>query len=212
MKTHSNPTPREHFSFVLNIENHQVFLFGGYYCTPLCDAEYNYNQLFRLGLNDLKWTIVELVGESPKGRCMHSMEIINGLLWVFGGKWMNNNKTEVFNDLWHVDVDITAPKLKWTKTQVSGKGPCARYAHASCSFRDKYAIHGGNDVNDETLDDLFILCTASLNWTRITLKLIGDKNVVMGRYHHTMVAADDALYILGGRNSNYTKDIELSFA
>ena len=133
MKTHSNPTPREHFSFVLNIENHQVFLFGGYYCTPLCDAEYNYNQLFRLGLNDLKWTIVELVGESPKGRCMHSMEIINGLLWVFGGKWMNNNKTEVFNDLWHVDVDITAPKLKWTKTQVSGKGPCARYAHASCS-------------------------------------------------------------------------------
>jgi hypothetical protein len=95
---------------------------------------------------------------------MHSAKVINDALWLFGGKWMVDCTTEVFGDLWAIHLNAGAEDLRWNQLSTIGKGPCARYAAATTSFRDKFVLHGGNDEQDVTLEDMFILDTNKLSW------------------------------------------------
>ena len=146
---------------------------------------------------------------------MHCTQIINGILWLFGGKWMLENNQEVFGDLWAIDLNESTDYLKWNLSEeCSGKIPCKRYAAAHNSFRDKLVIHGGNDENDNTLDDMFIFCVSNMNWTKVEINF--DKNdierPIFGRYHHTIEVAGKNIYILGGKHSDHSKDVHISFA
>ena len=216
VKTINTPTPREHFTFNLANDINYGFLFGGYYCTPDLEAEYNYNQLFSFNLKTLTWVYLQIpMGKLPKGRCMHCTQIINGVLWLFGGKWMLENNQEIFGDMWSIDLNESTDYLKWNlEDNCSGKVPSKRYAAAHTSFRDKLVIHGGNDENDRTLDDMFIFCVSNMNWTKVEIHF--DKNQVerpiIGRYHHTIEVAGKNIYILGGKHTDHSKDIHVSFA
>lgn len=72
-------------------------------------------------------------------------------------------------------------------------------------------LHGGNDEQDVTLEDMFILDTNKLSWTRIIIKFSDQiERPIIGRYHHTMEVCDSYIYIIGGKNSNGSP--ELTFA
>ena len=216
-KTFNTPSPREHFSFSIDMSNHHAFLFGGYYCTPECDAEFNYDEQYRLNLKDLEWRKVDAEITSdvkPKGRCMHTTEIINGILYQFGGQVMTDFTTEVLGDQMRIDVDRTANELTWEIATTSGLPPCPRYCHASTYYNVKMVIHGGNNSKHQTIDDMYILCTMNLNWTKVnqTFNAKDPGNAILGRYHHSLEASDDSLWVQGGVHSEHKKNMELSFS
>lgn len=58
---------------------------------------------------------------------------------------MVESATEIFGDLWCIDLNESSDCLKWNEVKPMGEGPIARYGAANTCFRDKFVIHGGRD-------------------------------------------------------------------
>lgn len=50
----NRPSPREKPSLCL-LGKHALILFGGYYCSPNTESEFNYNDTYLLNLENLEW-------------------------------------------------------------------------------------------------------------------------------------------------------------
>ena len=113
------------------------------------------NQLSILNLATQKLSAGSEEYPAPESRSFHSMSLVNGKFYVFGG--INGNK--YLNDVWVFDP----AKGSWTTINTIGTIPSGRYAFATASQGDAIAVWGGSDFIG-LKNDLYIFKVFSSTW------------------------------------------------
>jgi len=84
------------------------------------------------------WTKLELGDDvRPPSRAGQTVSLVGESLFVFGGCHIS----DVFNDLW--TLDLSQPKPKWRELRVSGTPPAPRVGHAAVALGDRIVFSGG---------------------------------------------------------------------
>merc|ERR1712086_1121400 len=124
-----NKTPgaRGGHTMTLDSTETRIIMFGGQHPGP--DECFLYmTDLHVFDVETLEWFSPRVTGKLPPPRSFHSAFCIETRFFVFGGSGPNGSK---YNDVWCLNLETSI----WSKVQVAGKPPCARYWHSS-------AVHG----------------------------------------------------------------------
>jgi N-acetylneuraminic acid mutarotase len=163
------PPIRERHS--ASIIGKKVYIFGGY-CRG---AELYYNTLYVFESETLTWTQIEARGNIPERRCGHSASVVDGKIWIFGGR-TKTKKSLLFdsegtgviykNDLYCYDPTAN----EWYRYEPRGIGPSGRALHASAVVGRKIYIFGGANSSGHGNDtsgfcDLYELDIDAMCWT-----------------------------------------------
>jgi N-acetylneuraminic acid mutarotase len=106
-----------HTSNVLRFQNQQYMMIVG-----------NSNENYFFNLDDEKWVEFKIKTKKPKPRIHHSSSVHNNMLYIFGGKSLNEELL-TFSDLWRFDIS----KLEWK--EISFSNPLnPRFAVIQLSF------------------------------------------------------------------------------
>lgn len=140
-------------SFGSGTKDSKIYVFGGFRGK---DGEFS-NKIIEIEISTEPPALKELSREftSPQSRYFHSMHLISGQFYVFGGR----NHKNIYNDLWMFD-----PVSKtWTSVQTAGNIPSARFAFAANSQGDALVVWGGED-NIGLVNDLYIFNAITAVW------------------------------------------------
>jgi len=158
------------------------------------------NCVWIMDLTDHKWNRLETTGEIPSSRLGHVAEIIVDNLWIFGGR--NNNKEEL-NDLYSLNLISGI----WKKINAGGDLPQGRSYHSSDISGSNLIIFSGCGVQESgkscRLNDLFMLDTSSLVWTK---KGTSSTLVPLVRGGSNIVAKGTKAYVFGGFSGKQLDD------
>ena len=146
-------------SFGITTKGSTIFVFGGY------KTQHGQltNLLYQFETENSKFEILSNDFLSPPARYFHSMNLISGEFYVFGGR----NYDTVFSDLWKFNPEAST----WAPVQTIGKIPPARYAFAAKSQGDALAIWGGQNKIG-LLNDMYIYNSLKNSWLLIEPKTI----------------------------------------
>lgn len=144
---------RDSFAYVL-VED-SIILFGGFDAVTSAPT----NDLAALSISERSLTTIAKNYLAPDQRFSHSMNLINGKFYLFGGKGDN----KYFNDLWVYDHLSNL----WSASSSLGNIPSSRADHAADSQGDTLVIWGGEDALG-LRSDLFIFNAISNYWYLIT--------------------------------------------
>ncbi|CAG9326896.1 unnamed protein product [Blepharisma stoltei] len=145
--------PRDSFAYVL--ADSAFYIFGGY-----SSNEGIMNDLVKFDLtqNPVTYTILSDLYTGPDSRESHSLCVMDGLLYLFGG----TNGNSFVNDLWVYDPDTDL----WESVKAEGTTPSARSGHAASSQGDVMIIFGGKD-DSGYLNDMYQFNTLSNQWQEV---------------------------------------------
>ncbi|KAF9575273.1 hypothetical protein EC968_003625 [Mortierella alpina] len=169
----------------LTIVNDKLYLFGG----RLIQSRLMTNSLYILNLIDFHWEnvseIVNIpptraigdpgaeeeheVGSPPTERYFHSANAYKNSIVIYGGMGPSATFVEgqpqdlvVFDDIKILDLEL----LQWRQVQIpsSPHAPKPRYAHLSSISGSKLVIVGGQDINNQYIEEICVLDLDSLQW------------------------------------------------
>eukprot|EP00249_Psilotum_nudum_P013942 c24589_g1_i1 orf=335-1936(-) len=150
------------------------------------------------------WSKPMVKGTPPSSRDSHSCTTVGSCLYVFGG---TDGKCPL-RDLYILDTVTNT----WSKPETQGEGPAPREGHSAALIGHQLFIFGGcgkssDDSEEIYYNDLFILDTARLIWTRATTKGIPPTP----RDSHTCSAWNNKLVVLGGEDASdsYLSDVHI---
>ncbi|CAO3607922.1 unnamed protein product [Mucor fragilis] len=151
----------------VNVIDDKVYVFAG----RLATSRKMTNYLYILDLNTLCWTrhIPPPDSDSPpKARYFHSTSVYKNQLIIFGGMGHSRISSEglcVLDDVAVLDIDT----MCWKKQiiQPSLYSPQARYAHLSSIAEDKLLIVGGQDLDNNYLDEMNVLNLKTWEWEQV---------------------------------------------
>eukprot|EP01062_Namystynia_karyoxenos_P055087 TRINITY_DN457_c0_g2_i1.p1 TRINITY_DN457_c0_g2~~TRINITY_DN457_c0_g2_i1.p1 ORF type:complete len:514 (+),score=146.62 TRINITY_DN457_c0_g2_i1:99-1640(+) len=133
---------------------------------------------------------------TPSLRWNHTAVVIGRSILIFGGE----NDTKLHEDLCRFELDL----LTWTDIEassLSGKTPCARYAHSACAWRRKMVIFGGS--SQAHLNDTWAYDSDSNAW--MEFETAGDRP--SPRCGHASAILGDRLWVFGGLSQNFRNDL-----
>lgn len=186
----------------VDIIEDKVYVFAG----RLASSRKLTNYLYVLDLNTLSWSRHIPPPDSdkpPKVRYFHSTSIYKNQLIIFGGMGYNSrNSSEglcVLDDVMILDIET----MCWRKTEIEPSlySPQARYAHLSSIQEDKLLIIGGQDLDNNYLDELNVLNLKTWEWEQVKTL---DKHV--GAYRSVAVAAPSGVRIPPSTTINTTEE------
>jgi len=163
------PPVRERHS--ASLVGKKIYIFGGY-CRG---SESYYNTVHVFESESLTWTQMEPLGYPPERRCGHSASVVDGKIWIFGGR-VKVKKGGLFdtegagvqyrNDL-HCYDPVTN---EWYRYEPRGVGPSGRALHAASVVGRKIYIFGGANSSGSRNDssgfcDLYELDIDTMTWT-----------------------------------------------
>ncbi|XP_078415496.1 uncharacterized protein LOC144691353 [Cetorhinus maximus] len=150
--------------------------------------------------SDLTWEIIPQSGYIPSSREGHSMCVVKGKIYLFGGR-SHNLVEECLPGMYCFDIE----SLTWEKLQINGIAPCT-LNHSAAMVGNNIFVFGGIQ-NGDVSDDLFMFNTVSLTWTPV--KTIGLTPTP--RCTHTFATVGERLYLFGGSTVEnlYYKDIHV---
>jgi len=123
-------------------------------------------------------------------------ELSDGSFLVFGG-FVNGSRTNELAKFSMADSGsqvISAQMLQENSTQ--GNLPKPRASHSSTAWNDKLYVFGGQDDDNNKLEDIWEFDTASGSWREIQIQE-GDVKPLC-RSGHTAVTYADKMWIFGG--------------
>ena len=82
-----------------------MYIFGGFVNGDRANSVYKYH------FQASEWTKCDVKGSLPAARAGHSAVVVNGQMYIFGGK---DNNDKMLNDLWRLDLNTEA----WEQVQV----------------------------------------------------------------------------------------------
>jgi N-acetylneuraminic acid mutarotase len=146
-------------------------MFGGY-CRG---AETYYDTLYMFESETLTWSKIEPKGIPPERRCGHSASVVDGKIWIFGGRvktkktgfWDSERAGVVYKNDLHCYDPVTN---EWYRYEPRGIGPSGRSLHTATVVGRKIYIFGGANSSGNRNDtsgfcDLYELDIDTLCWT-----------------------------------------------
>jgi len=145
-------------------------------------------------LQRMAWESKDVRGKKPRARYMHSAELAEGKVFVYGG----SDGTKSLNDVNVLDVAT----MLWSSPLCSGSVPPGLQAHSCTLVGEKLFIVGGMSVtlDDEAhtfvkySNDVYVLNTSSMGWSRLQQK--GE--LPKPRAYHAAAVVGTFLVLLGG--------------
>ncbi|XP_067838423.1 rab9 effector protein with kelch motifs [Heptranchias perlo] len=196
------PCPRH--GHALAVAGNIAFIFGG--CSTVCMKVSNppkyFSDFYMLTVtpSDLTWEVIPQSGYIPSSREGHSMCVVKGKIYLFGGH-SHHLVEECLPGMYRFDIE----SLTWEKLQINGIAP-STLNHSAALVGDNVFVFGGIQ-NGAVSDDLFMFNTVSLTWTPV--KTIGLTPAP--RCNHTFATVGELLYLFGGSavENLYYKDIHV---
>ncbi|OBZ82139.1 Protein ral2 [Choanephora cucurbitarum] len=156
----------------VNVIGDKVYVFAGRLATSRTMTNY----LYILDLTTLSWTQHIPPPDSdrpPKARYFHSASVHNDQLIIFGGMGHSSRMSSDSNGLLVLD-DIAIFDIQtmcWTQPTIppSLYSPQARYAHLSAITEDRLVVMGGQDLENNYLDQINVLNLQTMEWEQATL-------------------------------------------
>ena len=188
----------------------KMWIFGGW------DWAETFVDLQCLSLTDMRWRSPVKITISPKfipldriwhAACLCPDEGEAERLYILSGEDRNSF---LQNDVYYTSIpesssaneNASLQELEWhaTKKQGGSAGPSPRFAHTVSRVGSVLVQFGGMGGGlDLIFDDVWVYYTSSGAWRRMKNKSLDGPS---GRYAHTCVSSEKALYICGGRNSS----------
>jgi hypothetical protein len=151
----------------VNVIEDKVFVFAG----RLSSSRKMTNYLYVLDLKTLSWTRHIPPPDSdrpPQARYFHSASVYDNQLVFFGGMGYSGEASDTLCVLDDVSVlDIETMCWKQPTIQPSIFSPQSRYAHLSSVTDDKLIIIGGQDIDNNYLDEMNVLNLRSWEWEQV---------------------------------------------
>ncbi|XP_046717518.1 host cell factor 2 isoform X2 [Silurus meridionalis] len=146
----------------------------------------------------ITWEMMPQNGVVPNAREGHTLCVVKGKLYLFGGSCDPEAK-ECLPGVYCFDV-VT---LRWEKLDVGGVA-LKTLRHSSAALGDNIYVYGGI-VDGTPTDDLMMFNTVSMIWTPI--KTSGTPP--SARYNHTCAVVNEEIFLFGGceADGSYYKDI-----
>uniref|UniRef100_W5MVX0 Zmp:0000001301 n=1 Tax=Lepisosteus oculatus TaxID=7918 RepID=W5MVX0_LEPOC len=195
------PCPRH--GHALAVAGNIAFLFGGMSTLNSLDGQpkhLNDFYMFTVSPTDLTWEVIPQNGLIPPAREGHSLCVINGKLYLFGGA----SHPQAKECLPGVYCFNTA-SLTWEKLKTGGVS-LKSLKHSAVTVGDNIYVFGG--ILDGTpKDDLLMFSTVSMTWTPV--KTTGS--LPSARYGHTCALVGDQIYMFGGCSGDncYHTDVHI---
>ncbi|KAI9475739.1 MAG: hypothetical protein EXX96DRAFT_574453 [Benjaminiella poitrasii] len=152
----------------INVIDDKVYVFAG----RLATSRKMTNYLYILDLNTLCWTRHIPPPDSdkpPKARYFHSTSVYNNKhIIVFGGMGYSRVSTDglcVLDDISILDIET----MCWRKPSIQPSlySPQPRYAHLSTISEDKLLVIGGQDLENNYIDEMNILNLKTWEWEQM---------------------------------------------
>jgi hypothetical protein len=167
----------------------EIYLFGG------IDNSGSYlNDLYSLD-EKMTWRWVRAKGEVPEMRAFHSMDVIAGLIWVFGGcafkKYFNDTKVlDPSTRIW-----ASLPSLNGTEFE----HPSPRYSHSTAVIDSNLLMLYGGCSGATIYHDVWVLDTDTKTWISIPTPIQLER-----AHRHTMTVLPGEtgreVFVLGGES------------
>ncbi|KAI8351805.1 hypothetical protein EDC96DRAFT_518513 [Choanephora cucurbitarum] len=141
--------------------NDHIYLFGG----RIQSTRKISNSLYILSLKTHTWTLVQPENK-PAGRYFHSANVYQHFIVFFGGMQIKG-KGEISELLPCDDLAFfNIRTLSWEIPNLSDQSlPPPRYAHLSCLIKDRLIIMGGQDANNQYLQDIHVYNIKKKHWS-----------------------------------------------
>ncbi|XP_066506409.1 rab9 effector protein with kelch motifs [Hoplias malabaricus] len=195
------PTPR--YGHAIAVAGNIVFLYGGTSTINSEEAEPVYlNDFYMITVTPTRvtWEMMPQNGVVPTAREGHTLCVIKGKLYLFGGSCHPQAK-ECLPGVYCFDI----VSLSWEKL-VTGGVAMKTLRHSSAALGDNIYVYGGV-LDGIPSDDLMMFNTVSMTWTPV--KTTGS--LPSARYNHKCAAVNEQIYLFGGcgMDGSYYKDIHI---
>jgi len=207
------PPPRERAS--CSLIGKRIYIFGGYNRGP----ELYYNSLYIFESDSLTFTKVEPRGIPPDRRCGHSACVIDGKLWIFGGRgkikvsdsYFSGTRLIYTSDLHCYD----AATNEWLRYEPRGIGPSGRALHSATVVGRKMYIFGGANTTGSRNDtsgfcDLYELDVDTMCWTECETQ--GTPPPPCYGHSATFVGDNKILFFLAGKDTKIITEFIFSMS
>lgn len=167
----NQPTPRTIHCGGWAGDNMYVYSGGFQGADPVPDKA-----LYVFSSQSKRWSIHNLIGETPSPRHGHVMVVIDSKLYIHGGM----AGTAFYDDLFVINLS----SFKCLQLKKTNFWPCARAGHCASSFDRNIFIFGGM-CSTGALDDMSSYDVTTLSWTLLKF----DCPPPPPRLDHSMVCA-----------------------
>ncbi|KAL7539398.1 hypothetical protein ACHAXR_010730 [Thalassiosira sp. AJA248-18] len=171
----------------------KIYFHGGIDYTDNPDSNPTYDRVWEFHVEKRKWKLIEIEGRlSPGARIGHTMFAWKGALYLWGG--LNEKEMLALPKLWRLNLKKKSRKAMWETVKTRSQTPPGRFDHAGVLYKGRYYITCGN-LKDHGVGwyDTWVLNLSNFKWTAL-------KNGPVARHCHEMWAANNKIYVLGGRS------------
>lgn len=184
------PASRGGHSLTLDSTETRIILFGGQAPGPN-ECFLYMNDLHVFDVETLEWFSPRVTGKLPPARAFHSAFCIETRFFVFGGSGPSGTK---YNDVWCLNLETSV----WSKAQVGGKPPCARYWHSSAVHGNTLVVSCGQDGASDLSDvHTLVVDGDNLYWDK-EVHQAASKSLPSARAMAACACVDGALFMHGG--------------
>ncbi|XP_041825478.1 rab9 effector protein with kelch motifs isoform X2 [Melanotaenia boesemani] len=192
------PSPRH--GHALTVAGNVAFLFGGACTINQEDSPVYFSDFFMLTVtpDDMTWEEIPQSGEVPSAREGHTLCVVKGKLYLFGGA-SSPEATECLPGVYSFDI----VSLTWECLATRGLALRA-LRNSSVAIGDNIYVYGGLLKGSPT-DDLMVFNTVSLIWTPV--KTSGS--VPPALWGQSFALAGDQVFMFGGYRTGgeFCKDL-----
>ncbi|RUS24923.1 hypothetical protein BC938DRAFT_472899 [Jimgerdemannia flammicorona] len=186
-------------SVVLNEPTGIAYFFGGQNVTGGAGG-IELNVLYTLDTNTLLFADVNPTGTPPPPVSYHQAILIDGNMYVLGGKSTASNGTIIRNAFDQISVYNTLLN-SWSVINTTGQIPTPRSSHTAVLLPNGISIlvFGGNSATAN--NDIYVLHTTNMTWSAPTFSgtapvpRIGHSAVMVGTQMLVMMGYIDANYV-----------------
>ncbi|XP_059213653.1 uncharacterized protein zmp:0000001301 [Centropristis striata] len=195
------PSPRQ--GHAVAVAGNVAFLFGGASSiNQEEDIPVYYSDFFMLTVSpdDVTWEEIPQSGEVPSAREGHTLCVVKGKLYLFGGV-SSPDATECLPGVHSFDI----VSLTWDCLVIGGVA-LRTLRHSSAVVGDNIYVYGGILGGNPT-DDLMVFNTASLTWTPV--KTSGSLPPALSDQSFALVG--DQVFMFGGHDAagEFCKDFHV---
>ncbi|XP_034565078.1 rab9 effector protein with kelch motifs [Notolabrus celidotus] len=195
------PSPRH--GHAVAVAGNVAFLFGGASSiNQEEDLPVYFNDFYMLTVSpeDLLWEEIPQSGDVPLAREGHTLSVVKGKLFLFGGA-SRPNTSECLSGVYSFDI----VSLTWDRLVVGGVS-VRTLRHSSVAVGDNVYVYGGI-VGGSPTDDLLVFNTVSLTWTPIRT----HGSLPPALYGQSSALVGDQLFLFGGYDAggDFCKDLHV---